>query len=122
MTADESTDPARGVGMARRFLRHRPGVHRDVSPRSEPVDGDPYHGGIDAVIGDCGVYENGHRLPGRIPLDMAAEAARTTSGFVWIGLKHPSAQDIAVVADEFRLPALAVEDAVKAHQRPKLDV
>lgn len=77
---------------------------------------------IDAVISDCGVYEDGHRLPGRIPLDRAAEAARSTSGFVWIGLRQPTADDIAMVADEFGLPPLAVEDAVKAHQRPKLDV
>ena len=37
-------------------------------------------------------------------------------------MKQPTADDIAKVADEFGLPPLAVEDAVKAHQRPKLDV
>ena len=121
MAADEPTDRSRGALMARRLLRHRSGERGDGA-RSEPPPGDIDQGGIDAVIGDCGVYEDGRRLPGRIPLDRAAEAARTTSGFVWIGLKHPTAQDIAIVADEFGLPALAVEDAVKAHQRPKLDV
>jgi magnesium transporter len=74
------------------------------------------------VIGDSGVYEDGHRRPGRLPLDRAGEAARSTSGFVWIGLQQPSTEDIAAVADEFDLPPLAVEDAVKAHQRPKLEV
>jgi magnesium transporter len=74
------------------------------------------------VIGDCGVYEGGRRRPGRVPLDEAGEVARSTDGFVWIGLQQPTAEDIAVVAAEFSLPALAVEDAVKAHQRPKLEV
>ena len=87
-----------------------------------PAYDEPGQRGIDAVIGDCGVYENGRRLPGRIPLDRAADVSRRTSGFVWIGLVHPTAQEIAVVAKEFGLPALAVEDAVMAHQRPKLDV
>jgi magnesium transporter len=74
------------------------------------------------VIGDCAVYENGSRRPGRLPLEQAADVARHTNGFVWIGLQQPTEGDIAAVAEEFRLPALAVEDAVKAHQRPKLEV
>jgi magnesium transporter len=41
---------------------------------------------------------------------------------VWIGLQQPKAEDIAVVAKEFGLPPMAVEDAVKAHQRAKLEV
>ncbi|MEO6627522.1 MAG: magnesium and cobalt transport protein CorA, partial [Aquihabitans sp.] len=76
-----------------------------------------------ARIGDCALYENGVRHPGILPFKAAGEAARTTAGgFVWIGLQQPSSDDIAHIADEFDLPALAVEDAVKAHQRPKLEV
>lgn len=78
--------------------------------------------GAAAVVGDCGVYENGRRLPGRIPLHEAGDIARHTQGFVWIGLQQASAADIAEVAEEFDLPPLAVEDAIKAHQRPKLEV
>ena len=78
--------------------------------------------GADAVVGDCGVYSDGRRLPGRVPLHRAGDAARATDGFVWVGLQQATAADIAEVAEEFRLPALAVEDAVKAHQRPKLEV
>jgi len=77
---------------------------------------------VDAHIGDCAVYEDGQRRGGRIPLEDACEAARRTHGFVWVGLQQPTAADIADVAAEFGLPALAVEDAVKAHQRPKLEV
>jgi magnesium transporter len=52
----------------------------------------------------------------------AAQLARRTHGFVWIGLQQPTAADVAAIAREFDLPPLAVEDAVKAHQRPKLEV
>ncbi len=41
---------------------------------------------------------------------------------MWIGLQQPTEDEIALLAQEFDLPALAVEDAVKAHQRPKLEV
>ena len=78
--------------------------------------------GVDAVIGDCGVYSAGVRVPGRLSLREAGHTAKATDGFVWVGLQQPTADDIAEVAEEFGLPALAVEDAVKAHQRPKLEV
>ena len=91
------------------------------APAKERDSEDPPRAG-DAAIGDCGLYEDGHRRPGRIPLDEAGDVARTTSGFVWIGLQQPTAKDVVAVADKFGLPPLAVEDAVKAHQRPKLEV
>lgn len=77
---------------------------------------------VERVIGDCAVYERGSRRPGRVPLAQAGAAAATTDGFVWIGLQQPTAEDVAAVAAEFALPHLAVEDAVKAHQRPKLEM
>ena len=39
----------------------------------------------------------------------------------WIGLYKPSEEEFASVAEEFELHPLAVEDAVKAHQRPKIE-
>ncbi len=48
--------------------------------------------------------------------------ARGTEGFVWVGLQDPSLGEVEAIAGQFDLPALAVEDAVKAHQRPKLEV
>jgi magnesium transporter len=77
---------------------------------------------LDTVIGDCAVYERGLRLSAKLPFEEAVKAARETSGFVWIGLQRPTEADLGEVAKEFGLPALAVEDAVKAHQRPKLEV
>src|SRR3954452_12198712 len=76
---------------------------------------------VNEVIGDCGVYEGGERRPGRLPLHEARDVARNTTGFVWIGLQQPTPEEVAVVAEEFDLPPLAVEDAVQAHQRPKLE-
>ena len=106
----------------RRLLRLGSHGPVDETRSSEPVDDRTDQLGIDAVIGDCGVYEDGRRQPGKVPLGRAGEIARTTPGFVWIGLQQPSAEDLAAVADEFGLPSLAVEDAVSAHQRPKLEV
>jgi magnesium transporter len=100
----------------------------DAADHPEPADRAGGHvparrrRGIDEVIGDCALYVDGRRRPGRVSLTDAGRAADAGRGFVWIGLQQPSADDIAVVAQEFGLPALAVEDAVKAHQRPKLEV
>ena len=42
-------------------------------------------------------------------------------GFVWIGLHEPDTDEMTVVAELFGLHELAVEDAVHAYQRPKMD-
>lgn len=70
---------------------------------------------------DCALYEGGRRQPGRAALADAGRVARRTNGFVWVGLNEPTHDDMAHVAEALRLPELAVEDAVKAHQRPKLE-
>ena len=76
---------------------------------------------VEQVVGDCAVYEHGRRRDGRVPLSQAAEAVAGTDGVVRVGLQQPTAADVETVAAQFSLPALAVEDAVKAHQRPKLE-
>ncbi|WP_327725022.1 magnesium and cobalt transport protein CorA [Streptomyces europaeiscabiei] len=71
---------------------------------------------------DCALYEYGRRRPGHLPPSEALAAARTTPGaFVWIGLHAPTADQLQVVARTFALHPLAVEDALEAHQRPKLE-
>jgi magnesium transporter len=74
------------------------------------------------VIVDCAVYTKGVRRPGRLELMDALEAASEPHSFVWIGLHEPEAGEFEAVREEFGLHALAVEDAVNAHQRPKLEV
>jgi magnesium transporter len=74
------------------------------------------------VIVDMALYENGQRLPGKVDLDQAYEACRSPQCFAWIGLFQPTEDEFDSVRREFDLHELAVEDAIKAHQRPKLEV
>ncbi|MDP9458944.1 MAG: magnesium/cobalt transporter CorA [Actinomycetota bacterium] len=51
----------------------------------------------------------------------ALQVAADTGGFVWLGLYEPSQGELDSIADQYGLHPLAVEDAVYAHQRPKLE-
>jgi magnesium transporter len=75
-----------------------------------------------AVIVDCAVYTDGKRRDGRLDLADALEVSKEPGSFVWIGLHEPAQSEFESVLDEFGLHELAVEDAVAAHQRPKLEV
>ena len=132
MARDDVSWPARAASRARAVVPRRGHASGQLIGEPDQLVGESDHlddadagfprRELDEVIGDCGVYENGHRRPGRVALGEAGKIARSTPGFVWIGLQQPTAEDIAVVAEEFSLPPLAVEDAVKAHQRPKLEL
>jgi magnesium transporter len=74
------------------------------------------------MIIDCAVYREGKRRPGELALADAFEAASDSNAFVWIGLYEPDEEEFDSVRREFNLHELAVEDAIKAHQRPKLEV
>jgi magnesium transporter len=68
------------------------------------------------------VYVDGRRRPGSCaPFAAIARVRRDEGGFVWIGLHEPVESELAALAERFDLHPLAVEDAVSAHQRPKLD-
>jgi magnesium transporter len=76
------------------------------------------------MIVDCAHYKDGERQhEGKLELDVAA--ARCQPGeageFVWLGLLDPTAEELHDVARKFDLHELAVEDAERAHQRPKLE-
>ncbi|MEX1657186.1 magnesium/cobalt transporter CorA [Streptomyces pseudovenezuelae] len=74
------------------------------------------------MIVDCAIYREGHRSEGPEDLSDALDRARLAGGFVWIGLHEPTEKEFELVTKEFGLHPLAVEDALKAHQRPKLEV
>jgi magnesium transporter len=77
---------------------------------------------MSAYVVDCAVYVRGQRLDGRWSHTEAInEVRRRREGFVWIGLHEPDDEQIQGIAETFGLHKLAVEDAVQAHQRPKLD-
>ncbi|MER5771019.1 magnesium and cobalt transport protein CorA [Streptomyces sp. NPDC001985] len=97
----------------RRVMRraHRPTVDLSHPARSP----------LGSTVVNCVVYEDGVRQPCG---DSAEDALRRVRGrgrgFVWIGLHEPTELQFAVFAELFGLHPLAVEDAVQAHQRPKV--
>jgi magnesium transporter len=99
----------------------RPLAHAPREPRTQPVEQAP----VETLV-DCAVYADGHRLPGKFSYSSALTWVRQSEAlgqeaFVWVGLREPSLTEMQDVADVFGLHALAVEDAVCAHQRPKLE-
>ena len=99
-------------GRRPRNLRPRPaGAPREQAPRRDVAD---------AVV-DCAVYVDGCRQPPVHPHD-ALRVATEAGGFVWLGLYEPTEAELSVYAEEYGLHPLAVEDAVYAHQRPKLEL
>ncbi|MFF3173376.1 magnesium and cobalt transport protein CorA [Streptomyces sp. NPDC057900] len=78
-----------------------------------------------SAVVDCAVYRDGRRVAEedgtcRTPHE-AMLRVREKGGFAWIGLHEPTEEEFAGIAREFGLHPLAVEDAVHAHQRPKLE-
>ena len=75
------------------------------------------------MIVDSALYRDGVRVPVDCEVaDLAAMRRRVDPGdFVWVGLHEPTAEELDEVAEAFGLHPLAVEDALKAHQRPKLE-
>jgi magnesium transporter len=67
------------------------------------------------------VYIDGRRSADPRSLDETYEMLRERRGMAWIGLYRPGVEEILSIAKEFDLHDLAVEDAVAAHQRPKLE-
>jgi magnesium transporter len=75
------------------------------------------------VIVDCAIYRDGRRTEGPEDLSDALTLCRPErDAFVWIGLYEPTESEFDLVTQEFGLHPLAVEDALNAHQRPKLEV
>ena len=74
-----------------------------------------------SAVVDCAVYRGGRRVRDQLAPREAMARVREEGGFAWIGLHEPSEEEFAGIAQEFGLHPLAVEDAVHAHQRPKLE-
>ncbi len=73
------------------------------------------------VIVDCALYRRGARVAADGDPQALLAKATEDDDFVWVGMHEPSEEEIADVALTFDLHPLAVEDAVTAHQRPKLE-
>ncbi|MEU6394932.1 magnesium and cobalt transport protein CorA [Streptomyces sp. NPDC046939] len=105
----------RGVGGLRKVAR--------LARRRRRVDlSHPARSPLGSAVVDCVTYRHGVRERGGRDLVEAVRAVRKADdGFVWLGLHEPSEAEIADVAELFDLHPLAVEDAVHAHQRPKVE-
>ncbi|WP_159795332.1 magnesium and cobalt transport protein CorA [Puerhibacterium puerhi] len=105
----------RGVLRARR----RPG---DPVPGARTAPG--RDAGHDAVAA-AAIYERGRRVSShaRVPETLHALRSRPdgADSLAWIGLDRPDADELTSLAAAFDLHPLAVEDAIQAHQRPKLE-
>ncbi|GLE50492.1 magnesium/cobalt transporter CorA [Mycobacterium montefiorense] len=100
---------------ALRTIAHEP------QPQPAPEPPAPH----EALV-DCAVYVGGNRLPGKFSYPAACSKVHQIEmlghdAFVWVGLHEPNETQMKEVADVFGLHPLAVEDAVCAHQRPKLE-
>ncbi|MET9389284.1 magnesium and cobalt transport protein CorA [Streptomyces sp. NPDC006624] len=104
-----------GVGGLRkvaRLARRRPRVDLSHPARSP----------LGSSVVNCVTYRDGVRTPARGELvDVVQQVREDRDGFVWLGLHEPTDQEFAGIAELFDLHPLAVEDAVEAHQRPKLE-
>ena len=107
-----------GLGRVGGFRKvARLGRHRAKVDLSHPA-----RSPLGSAVVNCVTYRNGTRVTaGRDLLDAVEHVRKARDGFVWLGLHEPTEQEFTGIADLFDLHPLAVEDAVHAHQRPKLE-
>jgi len=101
-----------GLRRVARLARRRPRVDLSHPARSP----------LGSSVVNCVSYRDGARVPGGGDLvDTVERVRKHGDGFVWLGLHEPTDQEFAGIAELFELHPLAVEDAIEAHQRPKLE-
>jgi len=69
---------------------------------------------------NCVAYQEGKKLSD-IPVEDISEYLKQPDTFVWVALRDPGKEDIAIMQEEFDLHELAVEDATRGHPRPKME-
>lgn len=92
------------------------GMQDGPSSAPERVDSSPQ---VSGVI-NCAVYEAGCRVAD-VPIPAVRDAVSQPDGFVWVGLFEPSESLLREVQAALGLHDLAIEDAHRAHQRPKVE-
>lgn len=73
------------------------------------------------MIVDQAIYRDGHRQACRDLADELDRLRQGEDGFLWIGLKDPTDEEFGLVNRQLHLHRLAVEDAIKGHQRAKIE-
>ncbi|MET7573096.1 magnesium/cobalt transporter CorA [Streptomyces sp. NPDC005492] len=101
-----------GLRKVARLARRRPRVDLSHHARSP----------LGSSVVKCVTYQDGARVPVAGDLvDTVERVRKKEDGFVWLGLHEPTNDEFAGIAELFDLHPLAVEDAVEAHQRPKVE-
>jgi magnesium transporter len=99
-------------------LEAEPAPEISMEPRPPSANAGP----VEQSVVDAGIYRDGKRIASPSTVSEAARLLREEAGaMAWIGLLRPAATQLVAVAEEFGLHELAVEDAIVAHQRPKLE-
>jgi magnesium transporter len=121
-TTGTATDsgPARPTAMPTAVAAAPPAMPATLRPRPAGVTraARPARDTPDPVVA-CSVYVRGERRD--VEPSRALEVAREEGGFVWLGLYEPTEAELSAIGEHYGLHPLAVEDAVYAHQRPKLE-
>jgi magnesium transporter len=69
---------------------------------------------------NCVSYQDGKKLAD-IPVDAISDYLERPGCFIWVGLSEATAEELSQMQHEFGLHELAVEDARRGHQRPKIE-
>jgi magnesium transporter len=114
--------PSRPLPLRERATRwvdrrgHPESPERSMDPRPERVAAEA------AALVDSAIYVDGHRVHSPRTLAETYQLFRDEPrSMAWIGLYRPSEEQLLSLAQQFALHELAVEDAIVAHQRPKLE-
>lgn len=73
------------------------------------------------MIVDSALYQKGVRTAGPSDLSDLVDIAKASGGFVWLGMAEPTEEEFQLIVGELNFHPLAVEDAVHAKQRPKIE-
>ncbi|ARP73048.1 transporter [Streptomyces pluripotens] len=91
-------------------------------PAAEPPAPGPAESAVPPSIVQAALYRDGVRVSSPATLaETYRELRERAPGMAWIGLARPTGAQLQSLATEFDLHPLAVEDAMEAHQRPKLE-
>jgi magnesium transporter len=85
-----------------------------------PVVEDSRAGGDGKAL-SCTVFRDGASSATPPDLGEISEILKEENTFVWFDVLDPGPNDLALLQEEFDLHPLAVEDAVQAHERPKIE-
>ncbi|MFM6851641.1 MAG: magnesium and cobalt transport protein CorA [Terrabacter sp.] len=119
-TRTTARNPIRSLAV--RVRRPSPSTHSVHAGHQDerPAPGRQHRQGTSVV--DSAVYVDGRRTDSPATLAETFSTLRERDGAVgWIGLYRPTQDEVAALASEFDLHELAVEDAIVAHQRPKIE-